>query len=87
MIIFILGWIGTFLVIIGLLYFTSKKASKPKTRLIGLILLNIAQFLLTISAFSQGAYDLATTQIGCMAINFRGMFNCYKEIKGAKIEH
>jgi len=58
MLLFILEWLGTIILILGLLYFTSKKAVDPKIRMRGLILANIGCLFLGVFGFLIGAYGV-----------------------------
>ena len=80
----IIEWIGTFGILIGLYYLNSKKASNPKIRIKGQILVIIGCSLLGIFAFLIGAYGVMTTQIGVILVDIYGIYNCKKEIRNGK---
>jgi len=79
-ILFFIGWIGSILVLSGLLLISSKKASNPEIRLKGFIGCVIGCIMLSIISFYINAYDLLITNIGVSIINIRGLINCKKEI-------
>jgi len=77
----VIEWIGTFGILIGLYYLNSKKASNPKIRIKGQIIVIIGCCSLGIFAFLIGAYGVMTTQIGVILVDIYGMYNCRKEVK------
>lgn len=76
-----LGWFGTYAILIGLIYMNSKKASNPKTRVKAQLLVIFGSILLGIFAFSIGAYEVMSAQIGVILISIWGMINNKNEIK------
>lgn len=84
MILMILEWLGTILIIIGIGLLASKKASKPQTRLLGLLLSLIGCASLAIFGFLIGAFGVMITQIGVISLDVWGINNCIKEIRYKK---
>ena len=76
----ILEWIGTIGILTGISFLSSKKASKPKTRIKGLSITIIGCIILGSFAFIIGTYGVMTTQIGVIIISSYRIYNCKKEI-------
>ncbi len=77
----ILEWLGTILILIGITFLASKKASKPKTRMYGLITVSIGCILLGIFGIIIGAFGVAVTQLGVILLDIWGINNCIREMK------
>lgn len=76
----IIEWSGTFLILFGIFFLASKKASNPNTRLKGLIITVIGCVILGVYGFIINSYGVLITQIGVVIINIYGIYNCAKEI-------
>jgi nicotinamide riboside transporter PnuC len=76
----VIEWTGTLLILTGLFFLSSRKASNPKTRIKGLITTIIGCVLLGIIGFLMNLYGVMITQIGVSIINMYGIYNCRKEI-------
>ena len=75
--------LGAVLVISGITFLNSKKASNPRIREYGSIII-IGCVLLAIVVFYLGVYGNMLTQIGVILGSIYGIFNCKKEIKKRK---
>ncbi len=81
MITIILDWTGTFFIILGSIFITSKKAFKPKIRLLTLSFYFLSNIFWIPFAIILETYGLLVTQIILLIINLKGIFNCFIEIK------
>jgi len=77
----ILEWTGTILILAGILFLASKRASNPKTRIKGLLTTIIGCIFLGTFAIISGLWGVLATQTGVTIINIYGIYNCLKEIK------
>lgn len=77
----VIEWAFIILSFIAFYFFVSKNASKPRFRIIGLILSIIISILISIFSFSIGVLSLALINLCYVFLNAYGIFNCFKEIK------
>ena len=78
---FLLEWIGAFGIIIGIIFLNSSKASDPKVRIYGSIIVIIGCTLTSILLYFANILGTMIVQIAVIFSNLYGLFNCRKELK------
>jgi len=79
----ILQWTSTFFFIFGAIFYSSTKASNPKTRIRGFTLFEVGSAAYIVCNIYLALWGFVLTQIVFAFIDLRGIINCYKEIKNA----